>query len=256
MLNEYPPVLLIHAFPLNREVWEPVRQLLRERGVEAHSLDLLGFGDRSCERPSVEPTLDAFGDQVAAWIRRTGSRTVLAGLSLGGYVALNVLRRTPELVAGIALIDSKAGADDEAGIGVREEFAKRVDDEGASWVAAAMREKLLGHTSLAERPDVVAAVTKMIDSTSAETIAWTQRAMACRPDSLSLLADYAEPILVAVGEEDSISTVTESAAVAAAIPGSTFAVIPGAGHLSPLEDPQAVTDVIAEWLLTARRSLN
>lgn len=241
-------LLLIHAFPVNKAVWEPVRIRLRDAGISVDSLDLLGFGDRACERPSEAQGLDALGDQVAAWAARTDEPRYLAGLSLGGYVVMNVLRRYPDLVDGAILVDTKASADDADGVGVRRGFADRAEREGNGWIADAMMPKLLGATTRESRPEVVAAVTAMISDSPAESIAWVQRAMADRPDSLPVLADAGKPILVIVGEEDAISTQTECEDLAAAIPGSELQIIPEAGHLSPIEDPDAVAAAIANWM--------
>lgn len=241
------PLLLIHAFPVNKGVWEPVRVALKERGIPVFSIDLFGFGDRSCERPSADQGLDALGDQVADWINRNGGTAVLAGLSLGGYVAMNVLRRYPSLVAGLVLTDTKSAADNEEGAAGRRAFADRAEAEGNGWVAEAMMAKLLGETTRANRPQVAATVTEMVAQTPAETIAWVQRAMADRPDSGEALAAFGGPALVIVGEEDAISTLDECRQMAESIPRASLAVIEGAGHLSPLEDPAAVTEVIANW---------
>ena len=244
-------LLLIHAFPVNKGVWEPVRVALKDHGINVSSIDLFGFGDRSCERPSADQGLDALGDQVADWIKRNGDTAVLAGLSLGGYVAMNVLRRYPELVGGLVLTDTKSVADDEAGAAGRLAFADRAEAEGNGWVAEAMMPKLLGETSRANRPEVAEAVTRMISETPAESIAWVQRAMAARPDSGEALAKFGGPALVVVGEEDAISTLDECRAMAGSIPRATLSIIPGAGHLSPLEDPAAVAAAITDWLTTA-----
>lgn len=241
-------LLLIHAFPVNKSVWEPVRTRLRDAGIAVESLDLLGFGDRACERPSADEGLDALGDQIAAWANRDDGPRYLAGLSLGGYVVMNVLRRYPELIDGAILVDTKASADDADGIAVRRGFADRAEQEGNGWVAEAMMPKLVGTTTRESRPDVVAAVAAMISDSPAESIAWVQRAMADRPDSLQVLVNVDKPVLVIVGEEDAISTQSECEDLAAAIPGSVFQVIPGAGHLSPIEDPDAVATAIAEWM--------
>lgn len=245
------PLLLIHAFPVNKAVWEPVRAQLAADEISVASIDLFGFGDRSCERPAADDGLDALGDQVAEWIKKSGATSaVLAGLSLGGYVAMNVVRRYPELVAGLVLADTKSSADNGDGAAGRRAFADRAEERGNAWVAEAMMPKLLGETSRASRPEVVAAVTKMVAETPAETIAWVQRAMADRPDSSVELAAFAGPVLVVVGSEDAISTADECRELADSIPTASLVVIEGAGHLSPLEDPTAVAGAISEWWQT------
>ena len=98
-----PPVILLHAFPVDARLWEDVEQQLREQGIEPIVPNLRGFGTNRDELPT-EPNLDALADDVAALIEGTGAQSaVVAGVSMGGYVAMNLARRYPERVAGLVL---------------------------------------------------------------------------------------------------------------------------------------------------------
>jgi pimeloyl-ACP methyl ester carboxylesterase len=115
-----------------------------------------------------------------------------------------------------------------------------------------MLPNLLGATTRASRPEVVAAVTRWIGAQPAGGVAWAQRAMAGRPDSLADIEAFGGPVLVLYGEEDTISPATDAQAMAAAarVGGSETAVIeiPRAGHLTAVEDPDAVTRALLGWL--------
>jgi pimeloyl-ACP methyl ester carboxylesterase len=108
--------------------------------------------------------------------------------------------------------------------------------------------RLLGDTSERDRPEVVARVRDWVASATPEAVAWAQRAMAARPDSFATLRDCAVPGLVVVGDEDRITSVEAAQAMAEALPRGELAVLPGSGHLSPVETPEAFAFAVAGWL--------
>lgn len=241
------PVVLLHAFPVDRRVWAPVAKELRSSGAEVLTPDFRGFGDDVREL-STQTSLDVLADDVAETIMRLGQPAVVGGLSLGGYVALNLARRHPDRVAALALVDTKANSDDEAAADGRLAFADRVDVEGGGWVADLMIPKLLGPTTRQRRPEVVKAVRKMTEENNPAVIAWVQRAMARRPDSFGVLRGFAGPVLGVVGSEDELSPPSDMTRIIAAATNGAMATIPGAGHLSPIEAPSQVAAVLASWL--------
>jgi len=241
------PVVLLHAFPVDRRVWAPVAKELRSSGAEVLTPDFRGFGDDVREL-STQTSLDVLADDVAETIMRLGQPAVVGGLSLGGYVALNLARRHPDRVAAPALVDTKANSDDEAAADGRLAFADRVDVEGGGWVADLMIPKLLGPTTRQRRPEVVKAVRKMTEENNPAVIAWVQRAMARRPDSFGVLRGFAGPVLGVVGSEDELSPPSDMTRIIAAATNGAMATIPGAGHLSPIEAPSQVAAVLASWL--------
>ncbi|MFT6564418.1 MAG: pimeloyl-ACP methyl ester carboxylesterase [Actinomycetes bacterium] len=241
------PVVLLHAFPVDRRVWAPVAKELRSSGAEVLTPDFRGFGDDVREL-STQTSLDVLADDVAETIMRLGQPAVVGGLSLGGYVALNLARRHPDRVAALALVDTKANSDDAAAADGRLAFADRVDVEGGGWVADLMIPKLLGPTTRQRRPEVVKAVRKMTEENNPAVIAWVQRAMARRPDSFGVLRGFAGPVLGVVGSEDELSPPSDMTRIIAAATKGAMATIPGAGHLSPIEAPSQVAAVLASWL--------
>ncbi len=243
-----PPVILLHAFPVDSRLWEDVAQQLREQGVNPIAPDLRGFGSNDDELPS-EPSLDVIGDDVARLIHVIGDgAAVIAGVSMGGYVAMNVARRFPTLVAGLVLVDTKAGQDPAAGVEGRLAFADRVESEGTDWVADAMIPNLVSETTIARRPEVEQRVRQQIVDCPPATIAWIQRAMAARPDSFDVLDAFGGPVLLIVGSEDLLSPPAEAVAMAEAAHQATLVEIPDVGHLTPIESPKVVSIAVAQWL--------
>ncbi|NQU36561.1 MAG: alpha/beta fold hydrolase [Actinobacteria bacterium] len=241
------PVVLLHAFPVDRRVWAPVAEELRSSGAQVVTPDFRGFGSDVREL-STKTSLDVLADDIAETIMRLGKPAVVGGLSLGGYVAMNLVRRHPDRVAALALVDTKANADDAAGVAGRIAFADRVDADGSGWVAEAMLPKLLGPTTRGHNADVVAAVSQMIDENNPSAIAWVQRAMAKRPDSLDVLRGFDGPVLGIVGSDDELSPPPDMSRIVAAAQRGSMATIPDVGHLSPMEAPSQVAAVFASWL--------
>jgi pimeloyl-ACP methyl ester carboxylesterase len=180
--------------------------------------------------------------------RLGAQHAIVGGCSMGGYVAMALLRIAPSRVSGLALINTKATADAEAARTNRFAMAARAEADGIGWLADEMRETLLGPTTLASRPEVEATVRRLIGDQSPAAVAWAQRAMAARPDSLDVLARADVPALVLRGEQDTLIPRDEAAAMADALPKATFVELPGAGHLAPLEIPAEVAGALADWL--------
>lgn len=220
-------------------MWDEVAAILRAHGHTVIAPDLRGFG--SAPLGSDEPDIERMVDDVLPLL--DGS-AVIAGCSMGGYVALGIARRQPDGVAGLALVDSKATADAEAARAQRERIAA-LAEAGGDW-SAGMLDGLLGATSRGGRPDLVDRVRQSMEVAPAATVAWAQRAMADRPDGRDGLGALDVPVLALMGEEDTISPRAEQEIIVAAAPRARLVVLPGAGHLTPLEAPDAVAKALLE----------
>jgi pimeloyl-ACP methyl ester carboxylesterase len=247
------PLVLLHAFPLDRSMWREVAALLATSAPTTPLilLDLPGLGRSPV--PDGVPDLAVSADGVAGVLDAAGvDRAVLAGVSMGGYVAMAFARRHLDRLAGLALIDTKASADGEAARANRERVAQAVLGEAGASVLEPMLEGLLGATTRASRPDVVARVREAVLAARPDGVAWSQRAMASRPDSQEVLRALRIPVAVVVGEEDTLSPLPDAegmaAAMADAMPGAALTVVPGAGHLAVLEDPPPVAAALTTLL--------
>ncbi|MBI1376203.1 MAG: alpha/beta fold hydrolase [Frankiales bacterium] len=252
-----PTVVLLHAFPLDSRLWEDVVDPLADAGWAVVVPDLRGFGESAYgeEGPEDEPSLGAMAHDVLGILDRVGvSNAVVAGISLGGYVAMELLRQDPSRVAGLALIDTKGTADTEQARANRLTVAEQVLAAGSTEaLARAMLPTLLGATTHATRPGVVERVRGWILDADPRAVAWTQRAMAARPDSLADLASLAAPSLVLWGEEDETSSRAEQDLMVASLRDARLVTVPGAGHLTVVEDPAAVSAALVEFLDDVRR---
>lgn len=242
------PLVLLHAFPLDSRMWNAVRAPLASH-LRVITPDQRGLGRSPLPETDREPSLeDAARDVVALLDRLDLDRVVLGGCSMGGYLAMAVLRLAPERVGGLVLIDTKAAPDTPEAAQTRLDVAARVEREGTeTWLAEANLPNLLAGSTREQRPELVETVRGIIESQPPSGISWTALALRTRPDSLDLLRDSGVPALVIVGEEDPITPVAAASEMAEAMDGATLVVLPDAGHLTPLEDPAGVVEAILSW---------
>ena len=252
-----PTVVLLHAFPFDRHVWDGVIDVLAEADWDVVVPDLRGFGESSYgdDGPDDEPALSWMARDVLGILDRMGvSAAVFAGISMGGYVAMEIVRQDPARVAGIALVDTKATADSDEARANRLKVAEQVLASGSTdALSRAMVPTLLGATSLEERRDVVAQVTGWIAAADPQAVAWAQRAMAARPDSLADLASLAVPALVVWGIEDGMSPRAEQDLMVEALRDARLVVVTESGHLSTVEAPEQVADALVTFLADVKR---
>jgi pimeloyl-ACP methyl ester carboxylesterase len=240
-------LVLLHAFPLDREMWRP--QLTGLAGkARILAVDLPGFGQSPVPR---EPfTIESAANMVADMLDAVAvaGRVVVAGLSMGGYVAMAFARQHPDRLAGLILADTKSDPDDDAAKQNRDKLIALAKDKGMAAVFEQMLPKMLSESTLKSRPEVVEEVRRIAARQSAAGVAAGLAALRDRPDANPGLGNIAVPTLILVGEHDAITTPTVMATMAAKIWGSEVVTIPGAGHLSNLENPVAFNAALIDFL--------
>ncbi len=240
------PVVLLHAFPLNRKMWAPQVEAL-SACYRVITPDFRGHGESSVA--GEDSTMERLAEDVRGLLDHLKlERVALGGLSMGGYVAFAFLRWWPERVAALVLADTRAGADTEEGRKGRYETAALAEREGSGAIAERMLPKLLAPATHERKPEVVAAVGEMILQASPAGIARALHGMAARPAAFDLLPKIKCPTLILVGEQDGLTPPADSEAMAKAIPGSQLVKIAEAGHLSNLEQPAAFNDALNDLL--------
>ena len=247
------PLVLLHAFPLSSAMWLAQREHLASR-FRIVTPDLRGFGGSVLG--AAEPSVDVMADDVAALLKaRNISRAVIGGVSMGGYVAMALCRRHPDRVRGLVLADTKASADTEAAREKRLRMAERLTAENRTDVLVEETlPGLLGPTTMRQRALVYGRVRGLVQSTPPKAAAWAQRAMAARPDSTDTLRGVKVPALVIVGSEDRLATEDDARTMAEALPNAELTVIPRAGHLTPIEQPDLFDQAVAEFVTAVARS--
>jgi 3-oxoadipate enol-lactonase len=241
------PVLFVHGFPFDRTMWRhQLATLSRTRRIAP---DLRGVGGSAGPAAADGYSLAQYADDVVAVLDALGIReAVLCGLSMGGYIVFEVLRRLRERVKALILIDTKAEADTGDVKRGRDELATLAEREGADAVAERLLPRLLAPATRAAQPEVTAQVRAMARRWSVSAIVGAQRVMRDRPDSVETLRGVRVPTLVLVGSDDEIATPAAARAMAQLVPGAHFHVVPAAGHLAPLEQPLATSRLVADFL--------
>ncbi len=250
-------VVFLHPTPLDREFWRPLTRELA--GIRAILPDLRGHGESQLgsslptgdfARVPDAPVLSMaqLAADVLALVDHLGlRRAVFAGCSIGGYVLLEIWRRAPERVRGMAFLCSKPQADTEAGLAKRVETIARARAEGVGALFDGMAQTLLGATARRERPEIVAEVRARMTLTADAEVA-VQAGLATRPDSVPTVATLRVPVLAIAGGEDGSVTPAEMEAFRAAPGGCAYHLLPDAGHFAAYEQPRKVAALLAPWL--------
>ena len=246
-----PALLLVHGFPLDRTIWK--HQVATLSGWRRIAPDLRGLG--SSEAPADGYSMATYADDLVRLLDRLRvSKAVVAGLSMGGYIVFEMLRRYRERIAGLILCDTKADADTADGKKSRDENIKLVESRGAGALAERMVPMLLGRTTQQTQPQLVQEVREMVTAAPVPGLVGALKAMRDRPDSTELLGTIDVPTIVVMGQEDEITPPAMGRRLKDAIPAASLTAIAGAGHVVPLEAPTATSRVLAEFLEAVRES--
>jgi pimeloyl-ACP methyl ester carboxylesterase len=246
-----PPVVLLHAFPLARAMWRPQAEALQD-AYRVIAPDLRGFGGSAAFTGA--PSVEQMADDVAALLTDLQVRepVALGGLSMGGYVALAFARRHPGRLRALVLADTKAEADDAEGRANRDRMIAFARDNPARALIDQMLPRLVSPETAARRPEVLEEVRATASGQAGAGIAAALVALRDRPDARPSLAAITVPTLVLVGSDDALTPPARAEALAAAIPGARLVTIPGAGHLSNLEQPGHFNAAVHSFLQALR----
>lgn len=238
------PVVLIHGFPFSRKMWQlQLRALSASYRIIAP--DLRGFGGSA----GAPEGLERLADDVHALVEYLQlPPIVLGGFSMGGYVAFRYLARHADRVRALLLLDTRPEPDGAEARDRRFAGIERIQSEGPAGFLDDFVKLMVAPRTLETRPEVVTEVRRLMDGAKVEALTGGLRAMADRPDSAPLLPQIAVPTLIVVGEEDKATPVDSARKMAAAIPGAHLVIIPGAGHVSNIEQPQVFNTALLEFL--------
>lgn len=244
-------LILIHGFPLSADMWLP--QLARVpvgwRFIAPDVRGFRGMGPAFEDAGLQGATMDDYADDVLQLMDHLDvPRAAICGLSMGGYIGMALAAKAPKRVTHLILADTRMGADSDEARAGRDAMRAMVERDGPPAVAAAMMPKLLGETTHREQPDLAEALHRLIIVNRTESIVGALGALKSRPDRAADLAQVRVPTLVVCGEEDMLTKVPDSEAMAATIPGASLVVIPRAGHMSNLEQPLAFNAALQKFL--------
>ncbi len=241
-------LLFVHGFPLSHAMWRFQMETFG-REYRAIAPDLRGLGDSYVPEPYTCYSMETYATDLKNLLDRLRvKKAVLIGLSMGGYIAFAFLRLFPERVRALVLADTRAEADSPEGIEARMKGIESVKAQGPSALVEGMIPKLFAPATLEKNPWLVQEVRAMMERQNSTGVMGALWAMAHRPDSRPDLPNIEIPTLVMVGEEDVLTPPGMAREMADSIPGARLTVIPGAGHMSPMEAPEAFNEALMDFL--------
>jgi pimeloyl-ACP methyl ester carboxylesterase len=251
------PVVFLHPTPLDHDFWRAMTAELA--GVRAIAPDLRGHGgselgsrlpvggfERVPDAP-VLPMAQLATDVLALLDHLNLKSAVFAGCSIGGYVLLEMWRRAPERMRGLAFICSKPQPDAEANLVKRVATIEQARAQGVSALFDGMVQSSTGATARLARPEIVPVLRARMTLT-VEAVVAVQAGLAARADSVPTVATIDAPVLAIAGGEDSAVSPTEMEALQTAPGGCMFCLLPDAGHFAAYEQPQKVAALMGGWL--------
>ena len=232
-MSDKPALLLLPGMPLDAALWEHQTRHLAEI-ADPRVGDLTGH--------------DSMAELAASLLSQAPPRFALAGLSMGGYVAFEILRQAPERVSKLALIDTSARPDTPEQTANRKQAVELARRGRLRHVTSLSVSKLI-HPDRQTDQRLVESIHAQAQRIGPEGYERQQTATMHRPDSRPGLGAIRCPTLVLCGRQDAITPPDLHAEIAEGIPGARLVIVEDCGHLAPMEQPQAVTALLREWLL-------
>jgi pimeloyl-ACP methyl ester carboxylesterase len=230
-----PALLLLHAFPLDSRMWESTMAAFERdyRVVAPNASDLLAAG----------PSIPAMARAAHALM---GSDPYIAvGVSMGGYIALELIGLFPKSLAGLVLVDTKAASDTPEARAGRDALIDDIRERGVALATQAMVSRLVAPSA---GPDVKARIRAIVGEQDPRVVIQCSRAMRDRRDNTDLLPNISVPTLVVRGGDDLLMTREAMLAMAESIPNGRFVSLSGCGHLPPLEQSEEFNNVLRNFL--------
>lgn len=240
------PIVVIHGFPLNHEMWTPQFEFLKQ-DFRVVAYDVRGHGESDVG--DGQYTMELFAEDLLGLLDSLKiEKAVLCGLSMGGYIALRAVEKSMERVEGLVLCDTKAEADSNEAKLKRAATIRSIKVQGIKPFIESQIQALLAPQTVTHNPATVERVRGMIHHNSPLGICGALLAMAGRTDTLTVLPKLKIPTLILVGEDDILTPPEVSKSMHAKIPHSTMHIIQRAGHLSNLENTEDFNSHIRDFL--------
>jgi 3-oxoadipate enol-lactonase len=244
--RKQPPVIFIHGFPFSSGMWE--QQIRQFKGqYYCIAFDIRGLG----KTPAGEGqfTIEMFVDDLFAVMDGLQIETaVIAGFSMGGYIALRAIEREPERFRAIILCDTRTEADDDAGRLKRAAAIKAINSDGVEQFAAGFVPMTFCADAPQRIPETYNSILEQAQTASPVGVKGCLLAMAARTDTTASLSNIKAPTLLLVGEHDAITPPAVMQSMHQSISGSEIIIVPGAAHMAPVEQPEIVNQAIEEFL--------
>lgn len=240
------PIVFVHGFPFSLETWEPQMRALPNH-YRAIAYDVRGHGqsDVGDGQYSIEFFVD---DLIALLDHLVIKKTILCGLSMGGYIALRAIERYGDRFSGLVLCDTKSTADSDEGKVKRAATLKAVKADGVDRFAEGFIKNVFAESTFRFDPVAVEKVKSIIKANSPIGIGGTILALASRTDTTSILDKISIPTLILCGEHDALTPPADAKFMHSRIKNSVLHIVPNAAHLSNLENPAFFNEKLISFL--------
>ncbi len=246
------PVVLIHGFPLDRRMWQPQREVLAAAGFRVICPDLPGFGESPL--PAETLSMGDYADAVITLLDQLGiEKAIVGGMSMGGYVLLDLAYRYGNRLTGALFIVTRAAADDAAARNRRTQLTEAVKQGNRLIVPDTFAKILFAPEVPQNQPELVNTVRQMMASTSPAGLIAGLLAMRDREDFVARLPLLHMPSLVIGAAQDQAVPPEHAEILAQGLFEAELKIIPGAGHMVNMEDPLIFNQAVLEFLLRFRK---
>ena len=247
------PIIFLHGFPFEKSMWKGQIDILKD-SHRVIAIDLRGFGRSSDEVSAL--SMDLFGDDLIAFLDKlTIEKAIICGLSMGGYIALNVINRFPERCTALILCDTQCIADSPEVREKREETMEQIKMEGADEFKEKFVKSVFHQDSLVNKIELVESLRTIVFANSKEIINAGLSALAKRAETCSTLDKIRIPTLIICGRQDEVTPLAQSELMHERIRGSVLKIIDDAGHVSNLEQPDQFNKHLLEFVGSLNTSL-
>lgn len=244
-------LLLIHGHPFDHTMWRPQWEPIVRLGWRLIVPDLRGYG--ASAGGGEKATLEIFARDLLALLDHLRvDQAVVAGLSMGGQIAMEICRLAPTRVRGLVLAATFPRAETALGKQERIATAERLIKEGMSPYAAETLPKMLAARSIQSAPEIAEHVLRMMRCTPPAGAAAALRGRAERPDYSNVLERFERPALIVVGDEDAFTTKQDADHMHALLKDSRLFWLHGVGHMPNLERPEEFNAVLSGFLARFR----
>ncbi|MDP3945949.1 MAG: alpha/beta fold hydrolase [Lutibacter sp.] len=247
-LNESPVILFIHGFPLNKSMWSKQAAALKDN-YRVIAYDIRGHG--KTEVGTLDFSVDLFVKDLLGFMDALKiKKTIICGLSMGGYIALNAIQNHPERFTALILSDTNCTADTPEAKEKRMNTIQSIKENGVEKLANDLLPNLFAPESFTTSSEEIVAVKEMIVNTTKESLYKSLNALANRKETCSKLAEIKVPVFILVGKEDKITPPEAAKAMHEKIDIALLSIISAAGHLSNLENPEEFNSQLKKFVDT------
>ena len=240
-----PPMLLIHGFPLSYDLFDKQRAFL-SRSYTVITPSLPGFGQSTTNNP--KQTIKHYAVEMLGLLDSLHvPAAIIGGHSMGGQVVLDMYRRQPQRFTGMILFDTNPQAANLIEQAEWPGYGRMAQSMGSSSIAPPVAAVMVTGDAVAKFPELQTDIEAEVSQAQPVGVVGGANALVTRMDYTAMLGQISVPTLVVVGRDDAVYPVAISQALAAAIPGSPLAVIPGVAHASMFGNAEAVNNAIAAW---------